>query len=330
VKKASFDFYGVGVEVSSANEDQEIVEWIKEDFQFFYRTGLKFSPLLIFKITKNFQYISKPIVRIQTPRVTTEGLDSYRVCNYGDGCRVSSFSSNGIRIFQISGVKKWIHEMIYMAILSAVGEELDQRGFHRVHALGLQYKKRNLLVLLPQGGGKSALANLLLKEAGFKIFSDEIPLVKDGVLFPFPIRMALRPQVAQGLNLDTKGARILLRKKFPEKILFPIPLEKIPQSEKVNALLVGVRAKGTPKIVRSSFWLGVRELLKSLVVGLGTPQMAEHMLRLSNVLVIPRIAASRSIELLRLQSCPTFKFSVTPDAFENAVVLKEFLNRDFL
>src|SRR5262245_58298627 len=41
-----------------------------------------------------------------------------------------------------------VHEIAYLFILSTVGQHLDSRGLHRVHAPGVSYRDKGILLLL--------------------------------------------------------------------------------------------------------------------------------------------------------------------------------------
>jgi hypothetical protein len=67
------------------------------------------------------------------------------------------------------------------------------------------------------------------------------------------------------------------------------------------------------------------ELTKAMVIGLGVPQMSEHMLRPSPVLA--KILISRLWTAFVAARTPVFLFDVSEDAHVNADVLFSFLAR---
>lgn len=217
-----------------------------------------------------------------------------RLCDYGEGTRVHSWFDGGRRIFQVeAGETELAYEALYSAVLSAVGEELDWLGYHRVHALGLEIGQERALLILPTGGGKSAIAALLLKQ-GARIFSDESPLIRAGRIYPFPVRGALHPEVAQALSIETSG-RVFQRKLFPAKVLFEFPAHSVAQPGPLTRIFFPeAQASGTGR------FRGLWVLFKSCVIGLGLAQMSEYMIRLDSVYRLPIIALRRLVTCIGL------------------------------
>jgi hypothetical protein len=200
---------------------------------------------------------------------------------------------------------------------------LDRKGFHRVHALGVE---PGVLAILPQGGGKSAMAALLCSSGGRRVHSDEIPLIQDGGVHPFPLRLALRPQVAEGLQLT--GGRLFKRKIFDDKILFPLPANQTAPAARIQAILIGrLNLSGIPKVRRASRLRVFAGLMHSLVVGIGVPQMREFMLRPAPALLAIFFSRLRQAAGLALHT-PGFIFEVCGDARLNAKTLSEFCQRE--
>lgn len=86
------------------------------------------------------------------------------------------------------------YEACYLFLLSQMGEALDRRGLHRVHALGISLRGRGVLVLLPMGAGKSTLGVELLRDPEVRLLSDDSPLIDAaGYLHAFPTRIGLLP-----------------------------------------------------------------------------------------------------------------------------------------
>lgn len=259
----------------------------------------------------------------QTKMCGVHGLGRKRVCDYGRGALVVSESSKSSRNFLVyaPGVDD-LYEISYTALLSALGEELDRRGFHRVHALGIELDGRAGLVVLPQGGGKSAMAALLVQEPNVKIFSDETPLLRGDVVYPFPVRLALKPEVAAALGLPAQ-ARLFRRRLFAEKALFPLRAVQVARPKRVSFVAFGERRVGAQPSFRTAsrllvFW----GLVKYSVVGLGVAQMAEHMLRVENGPSLLGIAFSRLFTALRIVvRAKSYRFTLSEDARENARVL---------
>lgn len=332
MKTLELNVHGVRVRVISEKTGAEsVLEALLEDFRFFEAASDASEAHPEIEMILHLGSPPADLLRSGRPLFKTRmcavhGLGRDRVCDYGDGMLVHGAASSHGRRFQVyARSREEIYEAAYVALLSAVGEELDRRGFHRVHALGITSVDRCGLVILPQGGGKSAMAALL--SGRFRLFSDEIPLIRDGVLYPFPIRIALRPEVSAALGLDLT-ARRFARRIFPEKLLYPITSDQVAEPARCDFVVVGRLGADTPRIVTTASSLALAELLRSMTVGIGVPQMAEHMLRIDNSVGLLRIASSRSKEAVSLAwKADSFRFDVTRDARSNSQVLAEFLEQ---
>ncbi len=262
------------------------------------------------------------------------GLGRARAVRYGWGfeahARVESENAGSSRRFRVAaGELADLHEQGYLAALSAVGEALDLRGLHRAHALGFEGgfegERSGVLVLLPSGGGKSALASLLLEKSAARIHSDETPLLdREGRLHPFPVRIALAPGLAASLGVfRSQGeGRPFKRRQYREKRLFEIPAARVAPVLPIRTIVVG-RPGGRAVLREGSRLEALGELGRSLVVGAGVAQMAEHLLRAEGLPGLAAIAASRaraSVACVSQARC--LRLDYTRDAFENFEAIK--------
>jgi len=311
-----FDFYGVSVrlqvEVDPSVADRALITQLEEDFWYFRRPQLKMAQFDIdIEIVNHF--IPKKLPRIYSDKmVEVRGWARSRQCDYG-GVVLESFESLETRQVKLFGSNQidLAYEVLYNFILSAVGEKLDQAGFHRVHALGIEYRDTAGLILLNSGQGKSSLALQLIQKNNARIYSDEMPLIKAGMIYPFPIRIALKRDVCSRLapNL-AKNSRKMVRKLYGEKILIPISREQIAEPKSVNFILV-------PSHINSR-WSAIKYLGSSMVVGYGLAQMKEHMLRVHLIRSFGKISVSRARESMNLsRKARIISFVPVRDAFEN-------------
>ncbi len=93
----------------------------------------------------------------------------------------------------------------------------------------------------------------------------------------------------------------------------------------IKFVIVGKKQRsGPPSVIKSTRLAGLYALSISMVVGIGLPQMAEHMLRFRAPLF--KIAMSRLRELNKiLKDTPVFVFHYTDNAFLNAQTLTHSL-----
>ncbi|MCM2276998.1 MAG: hypothetical protein NDJ89_02865 [Oligoflexia bacterium] len=289
------DVHGVSVAIRSESARHEAaLSRLREDLGFFEVASLRSPPELRFEFSRDFSGLEMPwidrIPLFSTKMCAVHGWGRSRLCDYGDGLRVLARNEARFRFFKLvdpalKGNGEDAYEVAYTTLLSAIGESLDLRGFHRVHALGFELNGEVRLMPLPSGRGKSTRCVELLKNPATRIFSDEMPLVRQGKLYPFPIRIALRPADAEKLLPGQKG-RIFNRRLFPSKHLFPIDRDRVASPARITGveLRPGTRSSGV-----SLFF----SLIPPLVIGLGLTQMAEHMLRLDTLPRLIRIASSR-------------------------------------
>ena len=222
-----------------------------------------------------------------------------------------------------------LKELSYLLILSRAGEELDRRGLHRLHAGALGRGGRALLFCGAQGTGKTTLLLELLKDREFSLLSDDTPLVAgDGSVLPFAVRV--------GLGLDSPHLpelgelRRFERRHYPPKRLLDI----VPAGIRVSPPLPpgGVfllRRAAAPRIRPAGRAAAAGELLRSLALGCGTPQLAEYFLRPQPAdaaskagIFFSRLRAARAL----LAKADFYVFEVGPDRAANAAVFKTFLN----
>ncbi len=326
--KIFFDFHGVGVEVcASAPEFASALTDLSSDFAYFACAAPSGNPGIKLRLLPE-QRVAHLNIRapflFQTRMCRVHGFGRTRVCDYGQGLRVFTkirAGANPRRIFWVAGNSAAsVYEAAYVALLSAVGEALDSRGFHRVHALAFGKSNSTAILPLASGGGKSSIAALMSRDPSYRLHSDEIPLVKNGRIYPFPIRIALFPQVALGLGIETKQLRIFHRRIFPEKLLLPIDLARVAPPEKAGIILF---PEGNPP-----WWYRV-QFIWGMVWGLGAPQMAEFMLRAGNFGRLFRIAFSRlytALCLLRQVKLQPMRITKSPT--ENMAEIERIVNAE--
>lgn len=313
--KVNFDIYGVQIAVIAEDEAYApLLARFREDLGYFVRPEPFHDPEIEFVFTAVAEdaAVFAPGLRFFSTRMCrVYGLGRRRVCDYGEGLKIYAWNYRRLRKFRLLDTKAEValetaYEVAYTTLLSAIGEALDKRGFHRVHALGFERYGEGWLVVLPSGGGKSCLCSLLLRDPSVRIFSDEMPLLRDATIFPFPVRIALKPRDAQALMPDQIG-RSFQRRLFPAKQLFPIPPTRVSAPLPVTRLVVRKSGRHSGLRVFSSLW-------SSLVVGIGLTQMSEHMIRIPSLPRLFLIGCSRLREAGKL-SREAKKFQVPEREF---------------
>jgi hypothetical protein len=169
-------------------------------------------------------------------------------------------------------------EKTYLLLMSRLGALLDDRGLHRVHAMGVVVGGRAVLCLLPMGGGKTTLALSLMEAPGVTLLSEEVPLVShDGRLHAFPIRLGLAgPPPA---NVPPELVRPFRRSRHGPKTLVDARLfaGRIAPSADPGLLLVGRRnARPGPAARPLATAAAMRALVPSCLLGRQLPELREY------------------------------------------------------
>jgi hypothetical protein len=330
-----FDFHGVTLRVSAGDaKSRHVLGQICRDFHHFHVPSFAQLKTESFPIPVSMILLGTsgrapfrqglPIFKTKMAKVS--GFGWQRVCDYGGGTLVESRDNARTRTFHVQSTDEHeLYEAAYLAILSAVGETLDVRGFHRIHGLGFSAAGRAGILAAPAGAGKSALGYLLLAMTDERVYSDEMPLLRDGLVYPYPTRLALRPQLAAALGADVKNCRLFKRKIYPEKFLIDFPAERVAAPAPCEWFLIGQKTTGRPQIFSATKRETFSALMRSCVVGLGLAQMAEYVIRFPSLLTLAAVAVSRFQESMKiLKTTPAFIFEMSENPYDNFRVLCEF------
>lgn len=325
-----FDFHGLTIEVGST--DAGLVDEVRRDFAYFRAAGG--TPRVRVEMHSSPPpYDDLPSLRpaFLTPRniCYRDGRTTY-IDYFGGALAVLDRDARRCDVY--SADHDLLHEVVYLFILSTVGQHLDALGIHRIHALGMAYRDLAFLLLLPSGGGKSTMAIELLRESELRLLGEDTPLVdRQGYVLPFPLRLGIRPGQANGV--PERYLRTVRRMEFDPKTLIDIEwvADRIGTRAKPSFIFVGERNLGqVSEIAPLPRHQAVRALMKYMVVGLGIYQGMEFLLErgVSEVLGKGGVAASRlynGIRLLGNASAHRFVLGRSPEL--NRTTLLEFLRR---
>jgi len=223
------------------------------------------------------------------------------------------------------------HELSYLLILSRLGEQLDRLGLHRLHAMAAEFGGAAFAAVAPPGGGKTTLLLGLSGEHGFTALANDTPLIDGaGNIYPFPLRIALGGDSPCFKDFPERDLRPFRRRHYPVKYLLPCARPaSAPRPTRCAEIFLLKRTAGAPRISAASGTRAALELLRSLVLGWGVPQIAEFFLRpeLPDLRAKARIALSRaSAARALLRGSGIFELRLSTDTAGNARALRDFLS----
>ena len=333
-ENVQLDFYGLTCNADS--ESKEVLSGLERDFAYFVTPFSQSAPDFKWELFLTSPPLnSKRFLGIPLRDFKVYSKRGVRHIQYDKGAALATFNFKTGRGSIYCADRERLHELAYLAILSRVGEALDRRGLHRVHALGFEWQGSGGILLLPSGGGKSTLAlELLRSQAPVGFFSEDTPLIcRHGLLHAFPLRWSFRP----GAKLDwvpENFIRSFHRKNYGDKLLLDVDffIDKIRREVPLRWVIVGQRTfRDQSMMTRSSFFLGLKALFVNLVVGLGVPQMAEYRIRwgVRDIFFLLKDAFSRLRVLMNItQKTQVYFFEMGNNPQESASVLLEFLNSE--
>lgn len=323
-----FGFYGVRVKLNTDSEF--IAENINRDFSYFQKEFIKKSDIEVFSFHKEPPYHKVPELKasLYKDNAICYNDKNIRYIDYhGKALAIYDFRNNIIEIY--SQDLNFLWELTYLAILSRVGEELDKKGMHRIHALGISVNNKAVLIILPMGGGKTTLGLELLKYDDVKLLSDDTPLItRDGKVLPFPIRIGVCKEAAFKLNIPQQYLRNFTRSKYGPKVLIDIDYfkDKISSPCKLAVVFIGERLFSSDcQIHPISRMKAIMPFIIHGAIGLGLPQLIEYFISISlkDIFSKIRITLSRvwmSLSIIRHISI--YRFMCGNNVEKNASVLK--------
>lgn len=280
-QKSFLNVYGVIVSLCGYNT---IVEKIINDFKFFKKDE---DLSLNTNLTININFLNPPYDKI--PQIPASMYKTDCICYDYNNIRYADYNGKGLVIFdkknktaEIYSVDNdFLYEVTYLFLHSQVGELLDMKGYHRIHACSFSYNKEIFICILPQGGGKSTLLMNLLKYNDIKLLSDDTPIIdRKGNIYPFPIRVGICNDFDIS-NIDSTYITTFNRKKFgPKKLIsYEYFKDRIEKDLFPINIISGRRTySDKPVIINTNKFSTFKDLFKSCVVGYGLPQVIEYFL----------------------------------------------------
>ena len=330
-----FDFHGILIQVIS--NDLECTAFIASDFSYFrvYPHENNIKP----QFTLSVFLSAPPYEKIPEGTIATCHTKDAVVYKHENIHYFDSFGKILVlydHLQQVAEIYSQDHHLLYeksyLMIMSRVGELLDRKRLHRIHAMGGVLAGKAVLCLLPMGGGKTTLALGLLEHKAFSLLSEEVPLVSSqGQLYPFPIRMG----VVEGttLAIPEQFLKTFKRTHYQAKTLIDMAYlqNQIAPVTEPGVIFVGKRVHtAKPGIVKIPRWKALGALVGSCVLGLGVPQLLEYLLRFEVrdiVRQFPIVWSRLQAALVLLRRSETYELHLGYDRAANAACITDFLSK---
>lgn len=280
-----FDVYGYRFGLTG--DCRFALEGVAEDFAFFRseagEAGALDVQLELREAEPDWDALPVSDAAVYTPRnvVYRDGMD--RILDFG-GRGLGRFDERARRFRMESADPQLVYEAAYLFLLSKIGQALDGRGLHRLHALAMSFRGKAILALLPMGGGKSTLGAALLKHPDVRILSDDSPFIdRQGRSRAFPLRLGLLK--GRESEVPEEHRRLIQRMEFGPKYLvnFSYFADRVDAEAAPGLVLLGRRTlaqKG--RLERASGREALRAMVPNLIVGLGLFQGLEYVLERSS------------------------------------------------
>ena len=322
------DLYGliVKVQCNPDNLSKEIIRPFK-----FFLSKEKTPSIAIYIEQKDPPYNSFPSIKasFSTPRnIVYKNKDQKIIDYFGKGVVIEEST----KFFIYGCDENFLYESFYLLIISLFGQFCDKAGYLRVHALALSFKDTAILLPIPPGGGKSTLAMAMLKVTGFKLISDDEPIIDNaGFIHPFPTRIgtldknkieSIPKEFVYKIDRMEFGLKYFIDYDYWSDKIENKPLNK-------SILFITYRLiNGEPSIYKGSKIKALSSLVRDAVIGVGLYQGLEFIIHSSSLEVFTKvkIVTKRFIKAFKLAlSSQVYQMNFSPNIGKNAQTLKEFI-----
>lgn len=328
----SFSVYGY--EFTLRGGSASAIAGLASDFAYFRADSVSAPFVLdLNEASPNYTALPECDASVYTPRNVVYRMANQRVLDYG-GRGLGIVEAGERRFSMTSEDPDLVYEAGYLFLLSQIGEYLDGRQLHRLHALAMSYRGRAILVLLPMGGGKSTLGAALLKIPDVEILSDDSPFIgRDGSALAYPLRLGLLK--GREHEVPSEHVRKINRMEFGPKFLvdFSYFAPRVVPSASAGLVLLGRRTlSDKPRLEPASYLTTMRAMVPNIIIGLGLFQGLEFLLerRHRELLGKAGVAFSRATNAHRLvRRSRNFEFHMGRDIAANAAAIVSLAERSF-
>ena len=324
------DIHGLVIKVQC--EPDNLLEELVRPFKFFLFKE-KIPEIIVNIEQKDPPYNSFPGIKasFSTPRNIVYKHNGQKIIDYfGKGVVIEDRAESKYHIYGCD--TNFLYESFYLLVISLFGQFCDRKGYLRVHALALSYKDTAILLPIPPGGGKSTMAMAMLNTNGFKLISDDEPVVDNsGYINPFPTRIGTLDK-KKIESIPSKFVYRIDRMEFGLKYFIDYDYwqDKIEDKPlKKSILFISHRLlNGEPSIQKSSRMKALVSLIRDAVIGVGLYQGLEFIIHSSSweILTKVRIVSKRFVKAVKLAlSSGTYQINLSRNIEKNTQLLKEFI-----
>lgn len=333
IEQRAVNVHGVTLKLETSSK--KILDWFAFDFRAFLlpTTGEKTD--FVFRAD-----VGSP-AKVPIPPLEETMRGPHFVCFDDKARRYILYEQQSLLIYDYGLDEGWItaadeevlYERLYLACLSRLGEKLDRKGLHRVHAMAISMGDRAHLFLMPPKTGKSSLGVTLLQRGAARLISDDTPLVtRTGYILPFQFRIgvtdkemvdSIPPSYLRRVHGHQGDGKLLVDVTFWQERL------AIGSLTPVSLCIGSWTTAEKPRLLPVSRLTGLLFLFRDCVIGFGIPQVAELFLtgRASDLLRKTQIAVSRMLASLVLASrCRCYRLYLCRDHNANADLVAKLLN----
>jgi len=331
--------YGVNIRISANSDLAE--ESLKKDFKLYLEEINKNADSAFKGITINIFKETVPYYNIPSIEASLYNIGSicYKKKNVhyidysGKGLMIYDFNKEEARIY--SENEMLLYEKARLAILSRIGELLDKRHIHRVHAVGFAKDHKATICLLPMAAGKTTMAlGVLKKDKDIKLVSDDVCMIDlKSRVYPFVLRIGVRDESI--LNEVPANYLVKINRNFyDQKYLVDLDYFKgrISGKSRLRSILIGKRVfQETTEIKKISKIKCFIPFIQSGVFGLGLPQIVELFLKgdLQDILNKISLVFSRSaLFLIAIYRSNTYEIRIGRDKEKTFDEVINFINKD--
>lgn len=327
------DIYGLVIECIFDSE--ELAKQLIRPFAYFKKEETRqFSVKIVVK-EENPPYESLPSLeaRFSSPRNLVYKDKELKIIDYfGKGIVIENRKKSFYQVY--SRDSNLLQEVFYLLIISLFGEYCDKKWMLRIHALGVSYHNKAILLVSTAGTGKSAMAIALLQEEGIKLISDDEPIFhKQRGTLPFPLRIGIPdnntvtyipPEYIYKIDRMEFGTKYFVDCGFWKDRIETRALKEI-------VLLFSVRKlKGKPYIEKITKTKAFGALFRDAVIGIGLYQGMEFIFSNSVrevFLKIPIIFRRLILAIKLNRLSKTYRFVLSNDIGQNVCLFKDFIQK---